>query len=87
MLFRLVELLATWRVQFCSHGKLEVVEDISLLCDVVFQRECNSINFKECERMGVELKDIMFKTLYGWMTTINYAISGYVFFSLGGCLY
>jgi hypothetical protein len=81
-----VELLATWRVQFCSHGKLKVVEDISLLCDVVFQRECNSVNFKDCERMVVELKDIMFRTLCGWMTTINYAISGYVF-SLGGCLY
>jgi hypothetical protein len=64
MLFRVVELLATWRVQFCRHGKLEVVEDISLLCDVVFRRECNSINFKDCERMVVELKDIMFKTLW-----------------------
>lgn len=73
MLFWVVELLATWRGQFCSHGKLEVVEDSSLLCDVVFRGECNSINLKDCEIMVVELKDMMFKTLYGWMTTINYA--------------
>jgi hypothetical protein len=34
-------------------------------------RECNSCNFEYCERMVVELENIPFKTLYGWMVAIN----------------
>ena len=34
-------------------------------------REHNSCNFEDCERMVVELENILFKTLYGRMVTIN----------------
>lgn len=34
-------------------------------------RECNSRNFEDCVKLVVELKDIMFKILYEWITTTS----------------
>lgn len=34
-------------------------------------RERNSQNFEDCDRKEVELKDIKFKMLYGWMVGIT----------------
>jgi hypothetical protein len=34
-------------------------------------RERNIRNFEDCERTTVELKDILFKTLHGWMIFTN----------------
>jgi hypothetical protein len=67
----LKESLASWRGQFGSHYNLEawrVTPHCIMWCIL---REHNSRNFENCERMVVELKDKLFKTLYGWMATIN----------------
>jgi hypothetical protein len=36
-------------------------------------RECNSRNYEDCERTVVEIKDMMFKMLYGYLVATNSA--------------
>jgi hypothetical protein len=33
--------------------------------------ECNVQNFEDCERTVIELKAVMFKSLYYWMAAYN----------------
>lgn len=73
LLFWVAELLASWIGQFGNHCNLEAWRMAPYCVMWCILREHNSRNFKDCERMLVELKDILFKTLYGWMTSTNCA--------------
>jgi hypothetical protein len=61
-----VELLASWRGQSGSHSIIEVWRMVPLcLMSMMWSiwRERNAQNFKDREKMVVELKAILFKTL------------------------
>jgi G:T-mismatch repair DNA endonuclease (very short patch repair protein) len=44
-----------------------ITKDGSPVPNVVYWRKCTAQNFKYCERTVIELKTIMFKSLYVWM--------------------
>jgi hypothetical protein len=67
---QVVELLAC-RSQFGSLCNIDVWKMILLCLMWYIWRECNARNFEDCERMVKEIKAIMLKSLYVWMTAYN----------------
>ena len=63
--------LASLSDQFGRHRYLEAWK-MTLHCVTwCIWKKCNSCNFEDCERRVITLKDILFKTLYGWMVITN----------------
>ena len=77
-----------------SHHNIEVWRMVPLCLIWCIWREHNVQNFKDCERTVIELRVIMFKSLYVWMAAYNamvlafliFRIYGVVFFYRVGCL-
>jgi hypothetical protein len=68
---QVVDLLANWRGQFGSHHNIEVHRMVPLYLMWCIWRDCNAQNFEDCNRTVMELKAILFKTVYGWMVAFN----------------
>jgi hypothetical protein len=49
------------------------MEDGSSVCNVVYLEITQYLNFEDCERRVIELKTIMFKSIYVWMIDYNSA--------------
>lgn len=65
---RVMELLASWRGQWGSRFTLEAWRMTPLCLMWYIWRERNAKKFEYCERSVLELKVVMFKFLYAWMT-------------------
>jgi hypothetical protein len=68
---RVVVLLASWRGHVGNHHNIEVWRMVPLCLMRCIWRKHNTQNFDDYERTEVELKAILFKTLYEWMTAFN----------------
>jgi hypothetical protein len=68
---RVIELLASWGVKFGSYHNIEVWRMVPLCLMWYIWKERNARNFEDCERLIIELKAIMFKSLYVWMVVYN----------------
>jgi hypothetical protein len=61
---RVAELLGSWKGPFGSCHNLEAWRLTPLCLMWCIWREYNIRNFEDCERMVLELKAIMFRSLY-----------------------
>jgi hypothetical protein len=64
-------LLASWRGQLRSHNILEVWRMTPLCIMWCIWREQNARCFEDREISVVELKNIIFKSLYTWIAAYN----------------
>jgi hypothetical protein len=66
-----VGLLASWIGQLGSRCILEAWRVAPLCLMWCIWREWNARSFEDCERLVIELKVIMFKSLYAWLVVYN----------------